>query len=82
MLKCAFRNTLLCNDCLQPTTGVRTRLHVFILTCAPDMLHKSDVIRDVSENDGDSCVRVLRADLLRPGTELDEVLEKYLYHRV
>lgn len=63
---------------LDPASGMRSWLHVFVCRRERDVLHYPAVVGDVGEDGFDRGVAVLRGNVLGGGAHLDEALQENL----
>ena len=68
------------NQGCEPSSDIRPRLNILVLASIPDVVQEADIVRGVANNGIDGDVAVLRADLLRSSTQLDEALKDDLKH--
>lgn len=82
VLNMALVGSLFSDYGLQPSSGVRSGLHVFVLASIPDMLHQPLVVGDPTDDPINGEVCHLRADLFCACGELDEGLHQQLDHGI
>lgn len=82
MFKMGLMVSFLLQQSFQPSGGIGSRLNILVLACGKDMLHNSNIVRNLADDDIDRRITLLGADLLCTTAQLDQVLEKDFDHGI